>query len=180
LKTETAFDVSLQAYSIHQLLLEDSGAIQTLYEKCLDFMLLVDGHPAGPNSGEEEFQDVPPGKSLDDKFVFGIVNRQNELVGILDVLRGYPDETTWWIGLFLLLPEVRLHGIGPKVFQAFAEYARGQGGSAIMLGVVEENTLAYQFWQKAGFEFISLTEPRQFGEKTQKVSVMRRSLLDAR
>ena len=176
MKTETAFDIDSQDYSVHRLSLEDSGAIQELYEKCLDYMLLVDGHPASPNSGEEEFQDVPPGKSHDDKFVFGIVNQQNELVGLLDVLRWYPDETTWWIGLLLFAPEVRSQGLGQKVLQGFAEYVRASGAQGIMLGVVDENKLAYKFWSRMGFEFVHMRKPQQFGDKTQTVSVMRRML----
>jgi ribosomal protein S18 acetylase RimI-like enzyme len=35
-----------------------------------------------------------------------------------------------------------------------------------MLGVVEENQAAYEFWQRLGFEFVRQTEPRQFGKKT--------------
>jgi len=177
MKTETAFDIDSQDYSVHQLLLEDSGAIQELYEKCLDYMLLVDGHPAGPNSGEEEFQDAPPGKSFDDHFVFGIINQQNKLVGLLDVLRWYPDETSWWIGLLLFVPEVRSQGIGQKVLQGFTEYVRGSGARAIMLGVVDENKLAYKFWSRMGFEFVRKTEPQQFGNKTQTVIIMRRMQL---
>jgi len=180
MKTETAFDMSIDGYSVRQLSIEDSRAIQKLYEKCLDYMLLVDGHPAGPNAGEEEFQDVPPGRSPDDKLLFGIVNQQNDLVGLLDVLRRHPDEITWWIGLFLLAPEVRSQGIGQKTVEGFAEYARTSGVQAIMLGVVEENQPAYKFWSRMGFEFVRQTEPRQFGDKTQTVSVMRRTLLDAK
>jgi ribosomal protein S18 acetylase RimI-like enzyme len=177
MKTDSAFDIGLQDYSVHQLSLEDSGAIQELWEKCLDFMLLVEGHPAEPNYGEEQFQDVPPGKSPEDLFVFGIINQQNDLVGLLDVLRGYPDETTWWIGLLLFVPDARSQGLGQKVTKGFAEYARANGGQAIMLGVVDENKLAYEFWSRVGFELVRKTEPRQFGNKTQIVNVMRRILL---
>ena len=176
MKAETVFNIGLSAYSVHQLLPEDSGVIQGLWEKCLDDMLLVDGHPASPSAGEEEFHDVPPGKSVDDKFVFGIVNQQNDLVGLLDVVHGYPDETTWWIGLFVLIPEARSQGLGQKIVQGFAEYVRVSRGQAIMLGVVEENTLAYRFWSRLGFESICKTEPRQFGDKNHTVIVMRRTL----
>ena len=172
----TSFDIPLPAYSVRRLLLRDIGAIQGLFEKCLDYMLLVDGHPADPNAVEEEFQEVPPGKPQEDKFVFGIVNRQNELVGLLDVLRWYPDETTWWIGLLLFASEVRSQGLGQKVLQGFAEYVQASGAQGIMLGVVDENKLAYKFWSRMGFEFVRKTEPRQFGDKTQTVIVMRRLL----
>ena len=176
MKTETVFNIDLPAYSVHQLLPEDSGAIQGIWEKCLDYMLLVDGHPASPNAGEEEFHDLPPGKSADDKFVFGIVNQQNDLIGLLDVVRWYPDETTWWIGLLVLTPEVRSQGIGQKIVQGFAEYVRASGGRMIMLGVVDENRLAYRFWNRMGFELHRKTEPRQFGDKTHTVNVMRQTL----
>ncbi len=169
--------MGLQAYSVHRLSLEDIGAIQGLFEKCLDYMLLVDGHAAHPTTVAEEFQSVPPGKSLDDKFVFGIANQQNEWVGLLDTLRWYPDETTCWIDTLLLVPDIRSQGLGQMVTQGFAEYVRASGGQAIMLGVVAENQRAYQFWSRMGFEFVRKTEPQQFGNKTQAVSIMRRRLL---
>jgi len=173
MKPETAFDIDIQDCSVHQLLPEDSAIIQELWEDCLDYMLLVDGHPAGPHSGEEGFEDVPPGKSPADLFLFGIVNQQGHLVGMLEVLRGYPDEMTWWIGVLLIVPEARSQGIGQTVVQGFMDYVRLNGGQAIMLGVVDENTLAYKFWSRMGFEFVRQTEPRQFGNKTHTVSVMR-------
>lgn len=178
MKTETSFDIGLQDYSVHQLLPEDIPAIQILCEKCLDFMLLVDGRPAEPNEVEEDFLSVPRGKSYDDKFVFGIMNQQFDMIGLLETFRWYPDEKTWWIGLLLFTPETRSQGIGQKVLRGFVEYVRQSGAQVIMLGVVEENTLAYKFWEKMGFEFVRKTEPRKFGNKTQTVSIMRRSISD--
>jgi GNAT superfamily N-acetyltransferase len=176
MKTDSAFDLGLQDYSVRRLFLEDIGAIQDLYEKCLDYMLLVEGRPADPDSVLEDFQFVPPGKSQDDKFVFGIFNLQHNLIGLLDVLRWYPDESIWWVGLLLLLPEARSHGMGRQIVQGLIEYVRVGGGRAIMLGVVKENKPAYRFWSRMGFELVRITEPRQFGEKIQTVNVMRRSL----
>jgi GNAT superfamily N-acetyltransferase len=176
MQTVAAFDLGLSDYSVHQLSLADAALLQRLFEQCLDFNLLVEGRAPASNAAEEEFSEVPPGKSLADKFLFGLVNRQNDLVGCLDVLRGYPDAPTWWIGLLLLAPEVRAHGLGPQVLQGLAQMARASGAQAFMLGVVEENQRAYQFWARMGFELVRTTEPRQFGNKTQTVSVMRRSL----
>lgn len=178
MKNEIAFDIEDQNYSVHLLTHDDVKAIQTLYEKCVDYMLLVDGHPAGKNAAEEEFQYLPPGRSADDKFMFGIVDPLNELIGVLDVMRGYPDGVTWWIGLLLLVPELRSQGVGEKVLKGFTEYVKVNDGKAIMLGVVDDNKRAYQFWSKKGFEFIRETEPRPFGNKTQTVSIMRQKLCD--
>lgn len=176
MKAENFLNMGSQIYSVRRLSPGDAEAIQALYEKCLDFMLLVDGRAASPNAGNEEFEDIPAGKSQNDHFVFGIVDRQDKLVGLLDTLRGYPDENTWWIGLLLMAPEVRSLGLGQTVVQGFSEYVQAAGIQAIMLGVVEENQRASQFWKKIGFEFERKTEPRQFGNKTHTVIIMRRRL----
>jgi hypothetical protein len=38
-----------------------------------------------------------------------------------------------------------------------------------MLGVVEENTSTYRFWQQSGFELVPQANPSQFGKKIQTV-----------
>lgn len=176
MKMESVFDIGLQDYSVHRLSQEDMAAMQNVYARCLDYMLLVDGHPADPHAVEEEFQSVPPGKSIEDKFVFGIADSRNGIVGLLDILRWYPDETTWWIDTLLFIPESRSKRVGEKVIQGFVDYARAGGARRIMLGVVEENIRAYKFWIKLGFELVRETEPRQFGNKMQRLKIMRRNL----
>ncbi len=173
---ETPFDIDMPGYSVHQLAPQDSGAIQDLYDKCLDYMLLVDGHPARANAGENAFTDVPPGKSPSDKFIFGVLDQQNNLVALLDVFRGYPQDVVWWIGLLLVLPELRSKGLGQNVVRGFIEYVQAKDGQAIMLGVVDENKRALDFWSRVGFEFVQKTEPQQFGNKTHVVNIMLRKL----
>lgn len=172
MNTDAAFPTDLPSYSVHLLSPQDRKLIQGLYDRCLDYMLLVDGHPAASDAGEKAFTDVPPGKSPTDKFMFGIINSKNELVGILDVLHGYPEASVWWIGLFLLTPEVRSKGAGQMIIQGFIDFARKSGVHYIMLGVVEENKRAFQFWSKVGCSLVRETEPQKFGDKTQVVKIM--------
>jgi ribosomal protein S18 acetylase RimI-like enzyme len=177
---ETDFNPDLEGHSVQRLTIGEIESVQSLLDQCLDFMLLVDGHAADLKSTEEDFLFVPDGKSPEDKFVYGIFDPQNALVGLLDTLHGYPDESIWWIGLLLLAPQVRSQGLGQKLVEAFAEYALTSGAQALMLGVVEDNERAYKFWSKMGFEFVRQTEPQQFGEKTQRVSVMQKELFYSR
>jgi len=155
---------------------EDIGIIQEVYEKCLDFMLLVDGRAASPESVKEDFNSVPPRKPLDDKYVFGIVNSRRGIVGLLDTLCWYPDQTTWWIDTLLFVPESRSQGLGEKVVEGFAQYARASGALAIILGVVDENNNAIKFWGRMSFELVRETEPRQFGNKLYILKIMHRLL----
>ena len=152
---------------------EHSEALQMLFEQCADYVLLVDGESVSPHAAKEIFATAPPGRSLSGKFLYGLWNRQGAMVGVLEGMRDYPDEATWWIGLLLLAPEVRGRGLGRKLIEGFADYVSSEHGMAIMLGVVEENHPAYRFWERQGFKLVRQTEPRQFGKKTQRVYVMR-------
>lgn len=150
--------------------------LQRLLERCADYAMIVEGEGVSPTAAQELFRSVPTGRSLSDKFLYGLFDRKGEIVGVLEGMRHYPDETTWWIGLLLLAPEVRRRGLGRKLVQAFSEVVRLKQGTSIMLGVVEENRSAYLFWQQLGFELVRQTEPRPFGKKIQMVYVMRRAV----
>jgi ribosomal protein S18 acetylase RimI-like enzyme len=171
-----SFQINDPNYSISGMQTEHSELLQRLCERCADYVLIVEGESVSPNAAQELLQDTPPGRSLDDKFVYGILDRQGSVVGVLEGMRNYPEENVWWIGLLMLAPEARGCGIGRKVVQSFFEFVRCQQGTAVMLGVVEENRSAYKFWQQMGFELVRQTEPRSFGRKTQSVYVMRKIL----
>lgn len=167
-------DIADERFTIQHLLPKHTQSLQCLFERCADFIELVDGQAVSPDAARELFQSVPPGRSSSEKILLGILDEGGGLVGVLDGMPCYPDETTWWIGLLMLAPEARSRGLGRKVTNAFCEYAARNGATSIMLGVVEENQRAFHFWEQQGFALVRATEPQQFGKKMQAVSVMRR------
>lgn len=173
-----AFALGLPGYAVHRLWPEDAESLQQLLDRCSDYALLVEGEVASPTAGQDLFREVPPGKQVDDKFVLGIVDGAGRLIGLLEGVRGYPEAAVWWIGLLLLAPEARGHGIGRQLLADFSQYARTQGAAAIMLGVVEENVRAYRFWQQVGFRLVRQTEPRRFGKKAHSVYVLKWTLAE--
>ena len=170
------FQIPDPDYLVTGLQPKHTKALQRLFEACADYAMIVEGEAVSPTAAQEIFQSVPAGRSLNDKFLYGLLNRKGEIVGILEGMRNYPDETTWWIGLLMLAPEIRGRGLGRKLIQGFFEYVRSEHGQAIMLGVVEDNHGAYRFWEHFGFELVNRTEPRPFGKKIQKVFVLRRGV----
>jgi ribosomal protein S18 acetylase RimI-like enzyme len=172
---EDAFSqlTNLEGYAVRKLKLEDIEALQKLFEKCSDYAWIVEGEGVSPNAAQDVFTSLPPGRSLNDKYLYGVIDRQGEMVGMLEGMRNYPDDKTWWVGLLLLAPKVRGCAIGRKLISGFFAHVHAEGGENIMLGVVEENNRAYHFWQQMGFELVRKTEPRPFGKKMQSVLVMR-------
>ncbi len=163
-------------YSVSELQPSHLEPLQRLFERCADFAMLVEGEGVSPSAARDTFEAAPPGRSLDDKFLYGLFDRADNMVGVLEGMRHYPDEGAWWIGLLMLDPGVRGRGLGRALVDGFAEYARSEGAASIMLGVVEENLPAYRFWQGMGFEPVRQTEPRPFGKKMQRVNVMQRTV----
>jgi ribosomal protein S18 acetylase RimI-like enzyme len=173
---QAAFPCEIPGYSIRWLIPRDAPWLQRLFDRCPDYAEVVEGAPVSTTAAEELFQSLPPGGSFSDKLVIGIFDRMGEQTGVLDGMRHYPEENIWWIGLLLVGSETRSRGVGGKMTEAFIKYARVNGGKAVMLGVVEENRRAFQFWKKNGFELARTTEPRTFGKKTQAVFVLRREI----
>jgi GNAT superfamily N-acetyltransferase len=171
-----SFALNRPNYSAKLLKAEDIAMLQILYEQCTEFALLTDGQPPSSTAAHDEFEAVPDGKTTQDKYILGLFDPQNHLIGMIESLRHYPDNQTWWIGLMMLSPERRGQGLGSEFYQAFENWVAVQSVKQVSLSVVEANELGLQFWKSLGFEVIRKTEPRQFSKKTHAVYVMSRAV----
>lgn len=141
----------LDGYRVARLTPAEAADLQDLYERCTDFHELTEGSPTRPTAASEELVALPPGKELADKFPFGVHAPAGRLIGFLDLMRDYPAEREWWIGLLMLDPAVRGAGLGSRIYRAAAEWVGSQHGSAIYIGVLEQNGAAERFWRREGF-----------------------------
>jgi ribosomal protein S18 acetylase RimI-like enzyme len=128
------------------------GELQAFYERCCDYFELVTGQPPGPDEAGDLLRSVPRGKTHDDKFVIGLFDAPGHLVGVLDVIRDFPERGEWYLGLLLFEPTLRGHKLGDRVYHRLEEWVRAQGGTALHLIVEEVNPGALRFWQRMGFE----------------------------
>ncbi|HSY38300.1 MAG TPA: GNAT family N-acetyltransferase [Polyangia bacterium] len=131
----------------------DLEALQALHLRCADFVEATAGHPPRDDEAARLLAVVPPGKIPADKQTLGL-HRDGEMVGVVDLLRGHPSPTDWYIGLLLLSPEVRGAGLGTSVVDEIVERVRADGGRALHLVVREDNPRALAFWRRHRFELI--------------------------
>jgi len=129
-----------------------SQELQAFYERCADYVELITGQPPGPDEAVELLSDLPRGKTHDDKFVIGLFDAPEHMIGVLDAIRDYPKPGEWYLGLLMLAPTWRGRRLGERVYQRLEEWVRACGGSAIHLIVQEQNPGALRFWQRMGFE----------------------------
>jgi GNAT superfamily N-acetyltransferase len=139
--------------TLRELTLADRPAVEALIDRCEDFYVLTTG---GPGSFDELWSALPPGRTPDDKRVYGT---GEPLSGIAEIVRDWPRPGTWIIGLLLLDPAARGRGLGPAVVAELDATAAAQGADRLRVGVVEANVRALKFWRREGFTPVAPAGP---------------------
>jgi ribosomal protein S18 acetylase RimI-like enzyme len=168
--------LDLPPYRVSYLEHRDVPLLQELYERCSDYHELEEGVPTLPGAAEHLLAALPPGKSPADKHVLGLHSPQGELLGVLDLIRDYPDAGEWWVGLLMLDPRARGGGVGTRLLRATERVIATAGGTAIQLGVLEHNTAAERFWRRIGFVELRCQPYTSSSGHASRVIVMRHHL----
>lgn len=105
--------------------------------------------PASPEGVREDMTMLPEGKTADDKYYIGFW-KEKELVAVMDLVLGYPDEKTAYIGLFMVNAEYQGKGIGSIIIEEVCACLK-ETFSYARLGYVNGNRQSESFWRKNGF-----------------------------
>lgn len=97
----------------------------------------------------EDMVICPPGKGREDKYYVGFWDKQ-ELVAVLDLIDGYPDRETAYIGFFMMNASRQGTGAGSRLVEEICDYLKTKF-SAVRLCYVSTNKQSKQFWLKNGF-----------------------------
>jgi ribosomal protein S18 acetylase RimI-like enzyme len=126
---------------------------------------LLEGAPLRPDEAQHLVTVLPPGVPLERKWMWisdGIV---------MEMVEGFPDAETWYLGLIFVAPRVRGMGIGTQLLRWLEHQIGKRGGTKLRLAVVVENTGARSLYRRLGYHFVAR---RQRG--TQLVDVLERAL----
>ncbi len=140
------------------------------FEASHDYFWDFEGVLPSNSTLNEILNEVPEGYSKEDKLVFEI-NKNGNLVGIIDILKGFPTENTWMIGLVLLHPKFRGQGLGCKIHTKIKSLAKTNNIEILRIGVIESNYKASKFWNNLGYQHLKKVDTI-LGEKNQTVNVM--------
>lgn len=98
------------------------------------------------------FNSIPDNKDSEDVFIIGIFNFEKELIGVIKIIRDYPELNNWFLDLILIIPELRNNGLGKKVYDDIEEWAVDLGAKSISLKISEQNKKGINFFEKLGFK----------------------------
>jgi GNAT superfamily N-acetyltransferase len=125
--------------------------LERLLEHCREDLALFHGMAPRKGAGKrlEGVRESVPGRRR--CFMAGLFDAAGELCAAVEVARGEPDGGEWWLGLFLVRPDLRGRGIGGGVVEALESWVRAEGGRAICVALQRRNRGALHFARRAGF-----------------------------
>ncbi len=126
---------------------EDAPALQSFLVLFKDFFWTCE---QAPPDAKELLKTHPPEKDpLLDKGVFGFYEN-DQLYGLVDLIKDYPQDGTWTIGYLLVHPDHRRAHKGTSLVRALEDLTL-VGVRILRCIVQKENPRALSFWQKNGF-----------------------------
>lgn len=158
-------------YKIEKLLKENDSIVAKLCEKCSDYYILSGGVFPSKEEIDSMFNDLPPNKDLEDKFLLGVY-KSDELVGMVDIIKDFPTIGEWTLGLMLIEPGERGSGLGKIIHKELIKWAKDLGAKTFRIGVIENNQKAFKFWSNLGYTKIKEVK-MDFKSKTHVVNIMR-------
>lgn len=148
-KTNMKVEALSTQFAVRKLLEEDIGAIYSLskgnplfYRYCPPFVT--------EKSIRMDMRALPPHTSGENKYYIGFFNGEI-LIAVMDLILGYPDEKTAFIGLFMMEKAYQGRGTGTQIITECAESLYRQGFRRLCLGFAKGNPQSEAFWRKNGF-----------------------------
>lgn len=133
---------------------EDVDALQELIESDPGYTERITGHPPGSSDAQSLLMMRPPDLPEDAKLVLGAFEDER-LVAVVDLLRGYPNDHTAYIGLLEVHWNHQGLGFGRATYELVQQYVetRWTEVRTLRLAIVDTNAhVATGFWRKQGFE----------------------------
>ncbi|HZQ61515.1 MAG TPA: GNAT family N-acetyltransferase [Casimicrobiaceae bacterium] len=137
----------------------EMDALQAVLEQAPRYFETVCGTPPGPSEAHSLYIALPPGRSYDDKIVWGLY-RGGQMIGCADVIRGWNAPHKAMIGLLLLAEPFQGRGLG-TAFARLVEQAITSWPeiTTARIGVAQNHAAALAFWRRLGYAATGEVKP---------------------
>ena len=138
-----------QRYRVRRLTAADVDAIYALsrenplfYQYCPPFVT--------KESILNDMTALPPRTPRDRKYYLGYF-QEEKLIAVLDLILGYPNAATAFIGLFMMAKSEQGQGAGSRIITDCAAFLREEHFHSIRLAYAKGNPQSRAFWKKNQF-----------------------------
>ena len=145
--------------SIYHVRKLDKEDIKMIYEFCKSNTQYYEYCKKNPSIEliEKDLSITPPNIPIEQKYYIGFFDH-NSLIAIMDLIDGYPNKDTAFIGFFMMNKKVQGIGVGSKIIFETLTYLKNFGFNRCQLGIDKENPQSNHFWRKNGFKIIKEIE----------------------
>lgn len=137
------------SYAVRRLTEADIPAVLALQSANPQFYRY---HPPLPSEASirEDLSALPPEKTAADKYYAGFFSGE-QLIAVLDLILGYPDAQTAFLGFFMTAAAVQKKGVGSAIVANIHACCKRLGFTRLRLAIDEGNPQSEAFWTKNGF-----------------------------
>lgn len=136
-------------YTVKQFTEEDIPDIYALCKSNPTYYKHMKMEPT-PENLKESMTALPRGMTMENKIFAGFY-QGGCLIALLDLILGYPDCNTAFIGWFMMHKALQGEGIGSAIVKDILSCVKKEGFSYVRLGYIKGNAESESFWKKNGF-----------------------------
>lgn len=165
----------LSKYEIIRITESNFEQVMEVYNTNQKFFIITDGKETTSENSIKDISAIPPDFDIANKIYISIWEK-DKIIGVLDLLKGYPEQNCAWIGLLLIHGELHGKRIGSNIVAAVLEAAKNTGYETVQLGVIENNLQGLKFWDKHGFKRIRESKNSSDSATSLKIVIMEKRL----
>ncbi|MFN4150354.1 MAG: GNAT family N-acetyltransferase [Candidatus Sericytochromatia bacterium] len=131
-------------YSSRYLDHSDYSDIQIAINKCSDVFKNIIKTP-------EDILDSFPDKIISqDKFLVGLFDPDEKIIGLINIIKDFPNEYSWFIDIFVLSSENRNQGLGKVIFDDIEEWVLDLNAKSFIIDI-SKSINSKSFFKTLGF-----------------------------
>ena len=139
-------------YAVRALTDADVDAMAALAAGNDQFYRYYSGRPT-PEAMREDLRLLPPDTDPAQKHYVGFFEGER-MVALLDLIDGYPDADTAYLGFFMLERGCQGRGVGTALYREIEAALRRAGKQRVRLAINKGNPQSTHFWTKQGFSVL--------------------------
>ena len=129
----------------------DRAAVLALLTEAQDYYHLWKGRAPGDEEVDDFFTGAPLSGDSAATLRLGLFVG-GRLVGLAEVVFGFPTASDAYLGLMILTPDARSHGHGARFLAQIEERCRTAQATRLYLAVLQANPRGAAFWARMGFQ----------------------------
>lgn len=143
-------DQSPPAITLRPLELTDAPALQGVYQACAAYFTHIWGAALQPAQAEHDLEEA---RSQEGRFLLGIY-LEHDLIGVVDLRFGDPEPQDMRLGLLLLTPARRRHGLGRWALRILEAWLFQETPvTRVVVAVPANDHAAHAFFLANGYTF---------------------------